>query len=107
MSCFLLGLLFLMYQFSMEFILTKNYIWTSALNIVKNQRAERNSLNVGNSWIRLYGVGTNIYYYSYTMDVKKREKGVNYKAIGVLNLKFPFSFYIDPKIYLIKKEVIR
>lgn len=107
MSTFLLGLLFLMYQFSMEFVITKNYIWTSALNVVKNQRAERDSLNVGNSWIRLYGVGTNIYYYSYTMDVKKREKGVNYKPIGVLNLKFPFSFYIDPKIYLIKKEVIR
>lgn len=107
MAVFLLGLLFLMYQFSMEFVITKNYIWTSALNVVKNQRAERDSLNVGNSWIRLYGVGTNVYYYSYTMDVKKREKGLNYKAIGVLNLKFPFSFYIDPKIYLIKKEVIR
>lgn len=107
MFVFLLGLLFIVYQFSMEFIITKNYIWTSALNVVKNQKAERDSLNVGNSWVRLYGVGTNIYFYSYTTNIKKREKKVNYNAIRMLNVNYPLSFYKDPKIYLIKKEVTR
>lgn len=102
---FIAFLVFLNYQFAMDFLFANKYVWSSSTNLIETQGIAENKVEGTNAWKLLYRNLEKNYEYRYTYDSPKKnpEMVIGYEPIEEHLVNFPGSIWVDPKIYLYKK----
>lgn len=98
---FLLFLLVINYQFSADFVIGKNYVWTKATELVR-KNVPASTITVDNSWNRLYNPSRQMANYVFrfdNFDVRQDDRGA-WEIVDQKEIKYPLNFFIKPTIYL-------
>lgn len=101
---FALFLVFYSYQFSMDFMKLNTYVWDKSAEIHNTLNISRNDIMGTNSWKLLNVNPTHNYKYIFTFDSFKTKPELKccWALVEEKTISFPFSIYVDPKIYLYK-----
>jgi len=96
---FLAFLVFLNYQYSMDFITVQNYVWKTAERLVSEKKATPKEIRGGNSWQALHPNPKRDWKYFFSYDIEDDEEDkCCYKVFEEKKIEFPLSIYVDPKI---------
>ena len=99
-----LFLAFIGYQFSAEFILRNNYVWSKSVDISTVKNVQKDLINPGHSWRMVYNNGVEVskWNYIFRYDSPATSPGDEYtwKLIETKKLAFPLSLYNNSFIYL-------
>lgn len=99
---FLAFILFYSYQFSMDFVIVNNYIWSKSKELVSIGVPE-NQIYAGYSWRRTYGVvATPTYKFSYDSLQTRPENAYCWVLADKKEIEYPLNMFIKPSIYLYK-----
>ncbi|MFC1624957.1 hypothetical protein ACFL15_01120 [Patescibacteria group bacterium] len=102
-GAFLIFQLIISYQFSMDFILGRRYIWS------KSERLSRDGVNSSNimstfAFRKIYSRGDDFdYLFSYDSPEILRDDVCCKNLIETYEVKYPCNFFISPKIYLYER----
>ncbi len=102
-----LFLAFIGYQFSAEFILRNNYVWSKSVDISTVKNVQKDLINPGHSWRMVYNNGVEVskWNYIFRYDSPATSPGDEYtwKLIETKKLAFPLSLYNNSFIYLYER----
>jgi cell division protein FtsW (lipid II flippase) len=103
---FLLFLSFYTYQFTMDFVTINNYVWNKSTELVNAQNIAPSDIEGNNAWKLNYRNLTHNYLYVFSYDSKKINDDfkINYSLVEEKTIKYPINFFINPKVYLYKKN---
>ncbi len=102
-SLFLVFLIILAYQFSMDFVLTNQYVWNKSVQLATEKKLHRNMIQGTNAWKLSYRNLQRDYIYDFSYDAPEIYNYYPFFTIvQTKQIKFPFSLWINPKIYLYK-----
>lgn len=103
---FLAFLVFLNYQFSMDFILVNKYIWNKSKELVVAYEKEPKRIQGTNAWKLKYRNPERNYVFDFTYDNPEVNKPYRewYTLEEVKKIDFPGSLWVNPKVYLYKKN---
>ena len=105
---FILFLAFYSYQFSMDFILLNSYVWNKGEEISSTLNIDRRDIMGTNSWKLLNQNPLHNYKYIFTFDsyVTKPELKCCWTLVETKDIIFPYSLFINPKIYLYGSNIL-
>ena len=95
-------LIFLSYQFAMDFVLVNKYIWSKAKEISKSANIPENKILATNAWKLNYLNDTRDYTYNFSYDsqVVNETYRCCYYLVEVNEIYYPLNIFVNPKIYL-------
>ena len=98
-------LIFYTYQFSMDFVLLNKYVWNKSLELVATKNIEGKDIMGTNSWKLTNYNATHDYKYIFTFESFKTKPELKccFTLVEEHNVTFPYSFFIEPKIYLYQR----
>ncbi|MFC1622013.1 hypothetical protein ACFL13_01330 [Patescibacteria group bacterium] len=101
---FTLFLGFYGYQFTMDFILANSYVWERSVQLVENEGVVPKRIHGTNAWKLKHRNLEKDYLYTFSYDNQKinEELACCYDLIDSHEIRYPFSLFIKPKIYLYK-----
>ncbi len=107
LAIFVLFMGFLSYQFSMDFVLSNRYVWDKSLELVQNQNIIPNKIQGTNAWKLTSRNLEKNYMYDFSFDSQKVNKdyATSYNLVDTGEINFPFSLFLEPKIYLYEKKL--
>src|SRR3990167_2868636 len=99
---FVLFLIFLNYQFAMDFILVNKYVWSRSQELAS--QTEPNLIQGTNAWKMTHRNLAKNYIYNFSYDSLEVNEGYAccYDLVETKEINFPFSIFVEPKIYLYK-----
>jgi len=102
LSAFVIFLGFYTYQFSYDFVLSNNYVWSKANEIVKKENIQPNSLYVNGAWSFEHGGCGNFCRYMFSFDSPEVNKEINYQyqTAEKKKIDYTLNIHINPNIYL-------
>jgi hypothetical protein len=98
-------LLFYVYQFSMDFVLSNQYVWQKSVEMVHAQNLSPEKIQGTNAWKLLHRNIPRDYLYEFSFDdgVKKPKYVTNFRLVETHKVEYPLNFFIEPKIFLYQK----
>lgn len=98
---FLIFLGFYVYNFSMDYVLANNFVWTESEKLVLKDRINAIDIYSTHGWRKSYLERKPLYLFSYDPPSIVR---CCYTLVEKEKIYFPFSFFIEPNIYLYKQN---
>ena len=104
LAAFLTFLVVLGYQFSMDFILSNRYVWATSIEVAGARLEDRKYVQGTNAWKLNYRNQERNYRFNFSYDSPEVNEGYEccYTLREVIEVKFPFSLFIEPNIYVYK-----
>ena len=95
-------LMFLSYQFAMDFILVNKYIWNKAKEISKSKNIPEKRILATNAWKLNYINDERDYTYNFSYDSQVINETYRccYYLVEVNEINYPLNIFVNPKIYL-------
>lgn len=94
------------YQFSMDFILSNKYVWNTSEKIANDEKISPKLIQGTNAWKLVNKNIERDYLYDFSYD--SQEVNETYKDLYTLveahKVNYPLNFYINPTIYLYRKN---
>lgn len=105
LTLFAIFVVFLGYQFSMDFILTNKYVWERSEQLVENNNVPREGITANNAWNLEFGRRSDILY-RFSFDKPGLNESIDccYELIEEKEIEYPFNFFVEPRIHLYKKK---
>ena len=94
---------FYSYNYSADYIITNNHVWTKANEISKTEGVSKNDIVTTVAWDYVYPQSKNIIYKFTYDDPSKQTYSKNYQLVEKFKVRFPFSIWRNNNIYLYKR----
>ena len=101
---FILFLLYINYQFSMDFVIGNNLMFNKAKDISNRQNLEYSQLLVNSAWRKVYSGRPKVYRFSYDGPDSTELLQKGYTQSEVLRVDYPFNTHIYPYIYIYENK---
>jgi len=92
------------YFLSSDFIYSHNYIWTKSRLLVEANNVPENKIDGTGAWNRNYKMSNPEYVFSYDSPKVNKNYQNNYTLLETKDISFKGNLFINPKIYLYKKN---
>jgi len=98
---------YLDYNFSMDFVLVQNYVWSKGTEIHEKNKVSSAKIQSTNAWDHLYQNPTKdwLYVFNYDKPDVYTTKHPEYVLFETKKIEYPLSFYVDPYVYVYKRSV--
>lgn len=102
---YLIGLVFLSYLFSADFILVNRYIWNRSLSLVTEKKVLPEDILGTNAWKLTYRNVPRDYIYNFSYDSTEVNQTYrdDYTLVEFRAINFPLNIFVNPTIYLYEK----
>lgn len=101
---FVLFLGILNYQYSMNFVLSNNYMFAKADELVKTEGITYSQISINRAWRKIHTGKSKVYTFSYDSPEIGNLEEKDYKMVLRHEVTFPFNLHINPYIYLYRND---
>ena len=101
---FVLFLVFINYQYSMDFVLGNNLMFTKAKELSVTEGVTYNQILVNSAWRKVYAGQAKVYRFSYDGPNSDELLSKGYSLAETLKVDYPLNTHIDPYIYIYKNS---
>lgn len=101
---FVCFLVFINYQYSMDFVLSNNIMFNKAYEINKKENISLSQISVNRAWRKVYYGESKIYYFTYDSPEIGDLESKGYKMAEKLRIDYPLNIHINPYVYIYKNS---
>lgn len=101
---FIAFLMFVNYQYSMDFVLSNNIIFNKAHELSEKENVSLSQISVNRAWRKVYYGESKVYQFTYDSPEVGDLETKGYKLVETLKVEYPLNTHINPYIYIYKNS---